>query len=93
MRHHELKINNNAYELVATGDKLFEIRDNDRMYQRGDTVTLRWFDAPPTKMISIRGYDDAAHPPLGPFEITCVCDYMQKRGYVVLGLRKVGEYK
>jgi accessory colonization factor AcfC len=60
---HELKIWPQYYARVADGSKTFEIRDNDRGFQPGDTVVLKewnpnkeseksvtpigWTDSPP----------------------------------------------
>jgi len=41
---HCLKIWPQYYEAVASGDKTFEVRVNDRNFQRGDLVELRYFD-------------------------------------------------
>ena len=41
---HELKIWPQYYHAVAGGSKTFEVRKNDRGYQKGDRVTLRCFD-------------------------------------------------
>jgi len=41
---HELKIYPQYYRAVECGDKTFEVRLNDRGYQKGDTVILREFD-------------------------------------------------
>lgn len=38
---HELKIWPQYYKRVADGTKTFEIRENDRGFQQGDTVILR----------------------------------------------------
>ena len=38
--HHELKIEDAYYEAVIEGIKTFEIRFNDRGYQKGDTVSF-----------------------------------------------------
>ena len=38
---HELKILPQYYEAVANGSKTFEVRKNDRRFQKGDTVRLR----------------------------------------------------
>lgn len=40
---HELKIWPQYYCRVADGSKTFEVRDNDRGFQPGDTVKLLWF--------------------------------------------------
>lgn len=44
---HDLKIWPQFYSRVADGSKTFEIRDNDRNFQMGDTVTLREWDPEP----------------------------------------------
>jgi len=44
MNHHSLKIAPEHYNNVAAGTKTFEIRVNDRAFQKGDTVTLRHFE-------------------------------------------------
>jgi len=41
MNHHILKIATEHYNNVASGTKTFEIRVNDRAFQKGDTVTLK----------------------------------------------------
>lgn len=42
--HHDLKIDPKYFAAVITGVKPFEIRNNDREYQAGDTVTLHEWD-------------------------------------------------
>jgi hypothetical protein len=60
---HELKIWPEHYWRVKQGSKTFEIRKNDRFFQRGDRVILRlwlpWSD----------GYSTAANAPNLDFEI------------------------
>lgn len=41
---HELKILPQYFCRVADGSKTFEVRDNDRGFQPGDTVVLREYD-------------------------------------------------
>lgn len=41
---HEIKIHPQYYARVANGSKTFEIRDNDRGYQSGDTVKMKEWD-------------------------------------------------
>lgn len=42
---HDLKIWPRYYAAVSTGEKTFEVRNNDRGFQKGDEVVLRYFDA------------------------------------------------
>lgn len=58
---HELKIWPQYYSRVKDGSKTFEIRENDRGFQSGDTVTLlEWDPEPqnPTDKIP-KGYVDS----------------------------------
>lgn len=41
---HEIKTWPSYFEQVARGEKLFEVRRNDRDYAVGDTVVLREYD-------------------------------------------------
>jgi len=41
---HELKIWPQYYEAVANGSKTFELRKNDREFQKGDEVVLKEYD-------------------------------------------------
>lgn len=75
---HELKCWPNYFDAIECGDKPFDVRRDDRGFQRGDTVLLR-------KYVVGRGY-------LGPqlrFRITYVLTGGQfgiEPGFVVLGL-------
>lgn len=66
---HDLKIWPQYYARVAEGTKTFEVRENDRGFQYGDTVVLREWDPEPenpnaTKQ-QARGYTESA-----PLEFT-----------------------
>lgn len=58
---HELKIWPQYYNRVKDGSKTFEIRDNDRGFQQGDSVLLREFDPDPINVTSksVKGYTDS----------------------------------
>lgn len=58
---HELKIDPIYYQRVKDGSKTFEVRDNDRGFQQGDTVTLKEYDREPVKpgALAVKGYTDA----------------------------------
>ena len=76
---HELKIDEVYLKAKLAGDKLFEVRLNDRGYQKGDIVEYT-------------EYGDYKEPTKKhQFEITYVCNYMQKDNYVVFGERILKE--
>ncbi|EMF0419612.1 DUF3850 domain-containing protein [Enterococcus hirae] len=79
---HELKILPVYFEEVISGRKQFEIRKNDRNFQLGDQLILKEWNK--------EGFTGRAYHS----EIIYITDYMQKEGYVVLGIReKVGIVK
>jgi len=75
MAHHELKIHENYYNLVAAGLKTFEIRKNDRDYKPMDTVELYVpFGLNMPRLIAKIGY---------------VTNFQQKEDYVAFSLLDV----
>lgn len=70
--HHELKIDEPYLKAKLAGDKLFEVRVNDRGYQKGDTVSY-W------------EYKSGQKPIKHIYEITYVTGYLQKENHVVFG--------
>jgi len=42
--HHYLKIEPKYFRAILNGDKNFEIRENDRDFQKGDIVTLKEYE-------------------------------------------------
>ena len=81
MRVHNLKILNDFAEAVLMGDKTFEIRENDRGYQKGDYIKFQAIDengTPNRHFINDKLY-----------LITFVMNgWGIKNGYVVLGIKE-----
>lgn len=80
--HHELKLYVQYYDAAASGEKPFEIRCDDRGYQKGDTITLKPF-YPPGK-----GYCYCSHRKPIHGTITYVTAFNQKEGWVVFGYKR-----
>ena len=82
-RHHKLKLREELWDAVMSGDKCFEVRDNDRGFQSGDTVTFVKVD----QSGIVIPHNQCV------FEITYVLSgWGIKEGYVVFGIkRKDGE--
>ena len=78
---HELKIKEPFADAIDNGDKMFEVRYNDRGYQRGDVIKFTVVDK-----IDVPIY---SHPLTGAeFEITYVLNgWGIKDEYVVFGFR------
>ncbi|MDL2250473.1 DUF3850 domain-containing protein [Lachnospiraceae bacterium OttesenSCG-928-J05] len=82
--YHKLKLLVDFADVVASGAKSFEIRKNDRGYQRGDFIQFNTVD--------IDGEPAAIDRPVNTmmFEITYVLSgWGIKDGYVVFGIRRV----
>ncbi|UXI00447.1 DUF3850 domain-containing protein [Photobacterium sp. TY1-4] len=77
--HHELKILPQYFEPVCDGTKTFEIRNNDRDFNAGDTATLREWTGENYTWSELE------------VEITYVTNYEQKPGWVVFGIKVKGE--
>ena len=81
---HRIKLSEDFAEAVLTGDKSFEIRKNDRGYQKGDVVIFTVVE---------RGnpaFTVATNPLNGRmYEITYVISgWGLQDGYVVFGIRR-----
>lgn len=76
MAHHTLKIEEQFMEAKTLGDKPFEIRYNDRGFQKGDTITYK------TARVPTMEYE-------GLYEITYVTAFAQKDNWVVFGDREI----
>lgn len=79
-KHHVLKIKSDFWNAVACGDKNFEIRNNDRGFQKGDTVSF----VPTEEGVVFSGPDK--------FEITYVLSgWGIEKDYVVFGMKPYWE--
>lgn len=78
---HELKIKETFFKAIKTGEKTFEIRENDRGFQRGDLIRF--------KVIHDEIKDTTLYRVDDLYEITYVLSgWGLKSGYVALGIRR-----
>ena len=82
---HELKIEEQFANAILQGDKNFEVRYNDRGYQKGDTVSFQVITEYKQKIYY--------HPLSGRvYAITYVLSgWGVKEGYVAFGIREIME--
>lgn len=81
MKLHYLKIKAEYANAKLKGDKLFEIRLNDREFRVGDVIKYTCIDS--------QIVDEQISKKL--YYITYITDFEQKDGYVVFGERQVEE--
>lgn len=83
---HILKLRNDFWKPVFDGEKNFEVRLNDRGFQKGDLVRFR-------KVVKDKnGKDKVLKTDKTNFEITYVLNgWGLKEDYVVFGIKRVGE--
>lgn len=86
-REHTLKCNADYWDAVSNGDKTFEVRRDDRGFQKGDTLILQKWDA--VKHRYVMHYTNNR-----PYEIRKKIKYVLtggqlgiEPGYVVMALR------
>ena len=86
---HKIKIDEEFADAVLCGDKNFEIRKNDRGYQKGDHVIFDVVDI--SVDISICGATHLDHPLNDlEFEITYVLNgWHVEQDYVVFGIKRL----
>lgn len=101
MAEHVLKTAPPYFEAVLTGDKTFEVRRDDRGFQRGDTLRLREYDRRAAEAERLSSRDGRVAPRDRTFgftgrevrkRITYVLTGGQlgiEPGYVVMGLGEV----
>lgn len=80
MKIHELKINPHFFDKVITGEKPFEIREDDRGFQVGDVLLLREIEP------NHAGTNESYTGRKKAVEVTYKTDYAQQKGYVVMGI-------
>ena len=81
MRIHNLKILNDFADSVVTGDKTFEIRENDRGFQKGDFIKFQAIDK--------SGFKNQHLINNKLYEITFVLNgWGIKNGYVALAIKE-----
>lgn len=81
---HRLKLNESFADAVRSGEKCFEVRENDRGFQKGDTVFFTVIDRIKVPM----------NDPLNnvAFEVTYVLSgWGIKENYCVFGIKRKGE--
>lgn len=76
MKTHDLKISEEFYEEVEQGNKRFEIRRNDRDFQKGDKVTL----------FETTNHGTSYTGRSSNFFISYVTSFEQKDNFVVFGI-------
>lgn len=81
---HELKCRPEYFSRVASGQKTFEIRRNDRDFQVGDILILKEYE--PDK-----GWPDHGAYESIRAEIVYMTDYEQKDSFVVLGIKLLSD--
>jgi len=83
---HELKTAPCYFQQVIQGNKTFEIRKDDRAFQKGDRVILKEYDSN-SGVIERLKYTGR----LVGAEIGFVTSYEQQKGYVVFSLVNIGK--
>lgn len=77
---HKIKCNSVCFQATLDKDKTFEIRSNDRHYQKGDSVIMEEFQ--------IDGHKYTGRQL--QFEIGFVTNYAQSEDYVVFSCLNIG---
>ena len=82
MKTHEIKLDYEFQEAVLSGEKSFEVRYNDRGYQKGDLVKFHVIN----RKNVIEALDDKV------YEITYVLSgWHIEPGYVAFGIKEVAD--
>jgi hypothetical protein len=92
-RIHKLKTLHDYWEAVRLGAKTFEVRRDDRGFQRGDTVILEKLAEKEPHHYDYDGHDITAKPKALTFRIGWILTGGQfgiQPGYVVFSLEPIG---
>ena len=82
---HELKILPQYFQAVWDGIKTFELRKDDRDYQRGDILVLREWDG--------KKYTGSAICVKVTYILQNAMEYGLKRGYVIMGIKHIDAWE
>ena len=83
MRVHDLKILNDFADSVVAGDKTFEIRENDRGFQKGDFIKFQVTDKTGISTNYLHSINNKL------YEITFVLsEWGLKNGFVALAIKE-----
>lgn len=83
---HKIKIREDFADAVLSGDKCFEVREDDRNYQRGDLVQFSVISEPPYNIYLSHPLNEVT------YEITYVLHgWGLKEGYVAFGIARYKE--
>ena len=91
MREHKIKVNAAYWEPILEGDKNFEVRRDDRGYQKGDILVLQKWDNENSRYF-FDGYSISSPIIELRREITFILPGGQwgiEPGHVVMGLREI----
>jgi len=80
MQTHELKTISPAFQAIISGEKSFEIRENDRNFQVGDVLLLIEVEPTPS------GIHQVYTGKMKEVKITYITDFKLKDGYVALSI-------
>jgi len=84
MRHHQIKILERYHDHILSGQKTFEIRENDRDYQVGDSISFSVIYPTHLGKVVTEPIKQKAE-----YSITYLTDYEQQDGWVVFGIERV----
>ena len=94
--HHILKTDTAAFDAVQRGDKNFEVRRDDRMFQAGDTLTLERYNG--YRQTGVFAVPPASNNPKHKPIDACIGFVMRggqygvKTGFVVLALKDIQQH-